>query len=163
MSDDALIRSIEERVERLGFEFVELERAGSRSRPVLRIRMDRPGSTPGHGVTIEDCRRVSRELESLLDADDRFSERYVLEVSSPGIERPLVRPRDFRRFAGRPVAVVGHETLVGRARRLEGELLGIEETDTDETVTLRLDDGSEVGISRREIARAHLIFRWPGQ
>lgn len=163
MPDDVLDRSIEERVERLGFELVELERAGSRSRPVLRIRIDRPDSTPGHGVTIEDCGRVSRELESFLDSDERFGARYVLEVSSPGIERPLVRPRDYRRFAGRPVAVVGHDTLAGRARRLEGELVGIEETDTDETVTLRLDDGSEVGIPRREIARAHLIFRWPDQ
>jgi ribosome maturation factor RimP len=163
MSDDALVRSIEERVETLGFEFVELERAGSRSRPVLRIRIDRPDSTPGHGVTIEDCGRVSRELESFLDSDERVGERYVLEVSSPGIERPLVRPRDYQRFAGQPVAVVGHGTLVGRARRVEGELLGIDDTEKDEMVTLRLDDGSEIGIPRREIARAHLIFRWPGQ
>jgi len=163
MPDDALVRSIEERVDRLGFEFVELERAGSRARPLLRIRIDRPDSTPGHGVTVEDCGLVSRELESFLDSDERLGERYILEVSSPGIERPLVRSRDFRRFAGLPVAVVGHDTLGGRARRLEGELLGLEETDSEETVTLRLDDGSEIGIPRRDIAKAHLVFRWPGQ
>jgi ribosome maturation factor RimP len=162
MPDEALIRDIEERVERLGFEFVEFERVGARARPVLRVRIDRPDSAPGRGVTLDDCGRVSRELESWLDADPRVSERYVLEVSSPGIERPLVRARDFRRFAGQAVAVVGHETLAGRARRLEGVLLGIEGSEADETVALRLEDGSEVAIPRRGIAKAHLLFRWPG-
>lgn len=162
MPDEALDRQIEEHVERLGFEFVELERAGSRSRPVLRVRIDRPDSTPGHGVTLEDCGRVSRELEAFLDAEERLGQKYVLEVSSPGVERPLVRTRDYRRFAGQAVALVGHNELDGRARRLEGELLGITGTEAGEKVALRLDDGSEVEVPRRDIARAHLLFRWPG-
>lgn len=161
MSDEALSGAIEACVERLGFEFVELERAGSRSRPILRVKIDRPGSTPGHGLTVEDCGRVSRELEAFLDAEERLAGRYVLEVSSPGVERPLVRRADFTRFAGQAVALMGHDVLAGRARRLEGELLGITGTETDERVGLRLDDGSEIEIPRREIARAHLVFRWP--
>lgn len=160
MSADALEQQLEERVAALGFELVELERAGSRNRPVLRVRIDRPGSTPGSGVTVDDCTQVSRALEAFLDGEDRLGDRYVLEVSSPGIERPLVRPRDFRNFAGREIAVRGHGDLAGHGRRLEGELVGLEEVDGGDVVKLRLPAGEVVDIPRADIARAHLIFRW---
>lgn len=160
MAEDALEQEIAARVEQLGFEFVELERAGSKSRPILRIRIDRPGSMPGQGVTIEDCTRVSRTLESFLDEQETLADRYVLEVSSPGVERPLIRPGDYERFAGHEVAVVGHAPLAGRGRRLEGELLGLQRDDGQETVRLRLESGEVVNIPRAEIARAHLVFRW---
>ena len=156
MSDPALEQQLEQRVTALGYEVVEVERAGSKSRPVLRVRIDRADSEPGRGVTLDDCSRVSRALEELLDSDERMVERYVLEVSSPGLERPLVRDRDFERFAGREVALLGHESLAGRGRRLEGELLGLEAG----RVRVRLGHGEVVDIPRAEIARAHLIFRW---
>ena len=156
MSEPALERQLEQRVAALGYEVVEVERAGSKSRPVLRVRIDRADSEPGRGVTLDDCSRVSRALEELLDSDERMVERYVLEVSSPGLERPLVRDRDFERFAGREVALLGHESLAGRGRRLEGELLGLEAG----RVRVRLGHGEVVDIPRAEIARAHLIFRW---
>ena len=69
---------------------------------------------------------VSRALEPWLDEHEGLSERYVLEVSSPGVDRPLVRARDFERFRGERIAVQGDDVLVDRARRLEGELLGLE-------------------------------------
>jgi ribosome maturation factor RimP len=153
---DSLDRDIEAQIESLGFELVDIERAGSRARPILRLRIDRPDSEPGRGVTLDECARVSRAVEARLDADEAVAERYTLEVSSPGIERPLVRERDFRRFAGRHVALLGNEPLAGRARRLEGELLGMEQ----DRVRLRLGDGEELDIPRAEIARAHLTFRW---
>jgi len=104
---------------------------------------------------------VSRALETWLDENEELSERYVLEVSSPGVERPLVRDRDFRRFRGERVAVKGHQVLAGRARRLEGELLGMAEMDGEnEAVVLRLADGEEVAIPRSEIAGANLVFNW---
>jgi ribosome maturation factor RimP len=156
MARDALHQDIEAEVEALGYELVELERAGSRARPILRLRIDRPDTEPGRGVTLEECARVSRAVEARLDADDGIAERYTLEVSSPGVERPLVHDRDFLRFAGHYVALVGHEPLAQRSRRLEGELLGLQ----DGRVRLRLDDGHELDIPRTEIARAHLIFRW---
>lgn len=159
MTEDALQNLVAARVERLGYEFVELERAGSRARPILRVRIDRPGATPGHGVTLDDCTRVSRELETVLDDLEDLSDRYVLEVSSPGVERPLVRPRDYERFAGQEIAVLGHASLAGRGRRLEGELLGLGGPDGD-TVRLQLDGGEVVDIPRAAIARAHLVFRW---
>ncbi|MBX6362433.1 MAG: ribosome maturation factor RimP [Gemmatimonadetes bacterium] len=160
MAADSLEQELERRVDALGFEFVELERAGSKARPVLRVRIDRPDSTPGHGVSVDDCIRVSRELEAYLDAREDLPDRYVLEVSSPGLERPLVRRRDFERFAGREVAVRGTTTLAGRGRRLEGVLLGIGGEGADERVRIRLGDGAELEIPRSEIARAHLVYRW---
>ncbi len=160
MSHDSLEPRIEARVATLGFELVELERAGSRTRPVLRIRIDRPDAEPGHGITLEDCAGVSRALESFLEEDEALGARYVLEVSSPGLERPLVRKRDFERFAGREVALKGYAPLAGRSRRLEGELLGLEGEGEAARVRLRLDDGETVSVPRGEIARAHLIFRW---
>lgn len=160
MSPDQLEEVLATHVEALGYEYVELERAGSRSRPILRLRIDLPDSRPGHGVTVEDCARVARELESLLDEKPELAGKYLLEVSSPGVERPLVRRRDFERFVGQEVALRGDVALAGRARRLEGELLGVVESDGDERVRLRLHNGEVVEVPRGEIARAHLVYRW---
>jgi len=144
---------------------VELERAGSNSRPILRVRIDRLDAEPGQGVTVDDCARVSRALEAYLDETALAGGRYVLEVSSPGVERPLLRARDFRRFAGQRVALKGYAPLAGRKeKRLEGELLGLENAvEGDEeagSIRIRLDDGSEADIPREDVARAHLVFRW---
>lgn len=162
MSDKKLEEVLEERTEALGFELVELERTGSRNRPVLRVRVDRPDSTPGHGVGLEDCVRISRSLEEYLDALETLPGNYVLEVSSPGVERPLVRRRDFDRFTGHDIVVKGYAPLVGRGKRLEGELLGLVDGPDGETVRLRLEDGEEVEVARKDIARAHLVFHWNG-
>lgn len=156
-----LAPEIERAVAELGFELVELEVAGNRARPILRVYIDRPDSVPGEpAVTLEDCTKVSRGLEPMLDARDDLSERYVLEVSSPGVERPLVRPRDWSRFAGHPVSVRGRATLAGKARRLEGELLGLRGEGEAETVALRLPGGEEVEFPLAEVEKAHLVYRW---
>ncbi len=157
---DGLEQALEQRVEELGFELVELERAGSRTRPVLRLRVDRPDSEPGHGITIDECAEVSRAIGPLLDERLGGGASYVLEVSSPGIERPLTRSRDFRRFAGREVALKGYGPLAGRGRRLEGELLGLTRSGEEERIRLRLADGDEVEVPRSDVARAQLVFRW---
>ncbi len=157
----AIDREIEARVESQGFELVDVQWAGSRNRPILRVRVDHAGSAPGKGVTVAECASVSRALEPWLDSHDAVPERYVIEVSSPGLDRPLHRDRDFQRFRGEQVAVKGHAVLAGRARRLEGELLGFEETDGEAgAVRLRLPDGDEVSIPRSEIAGANLVFTW---
>lgn len=165
MADADLERELEERVEALGYELVELERAGSSRRPILRLRIDRPDSRPGDpgsGVTHEDCRVVSRALEEHLDQRPGLAPAYVLEVSSPGVERPLSRRRDFERFAGQEVALHGRAPLAGRARRLEGELLGVSDEGGEERVRLRLKGAEEVEVPRAEIQKAHLLFRWGG-
>lgn len=158
--EQSLTEAIEERMAGLGFELVELERAGSKARPVLRVRADRMGAAEDETITVDDCARISRNLEEYLDALPTMPATYVLEVSSPGVERPLVRPRDFERFVGREVAIRGYAPLAGRGRRLEGELLGLVESPGGERVRLRLTDGEEIEIARDEIARAHLVFRW---
>lgn len=154
-------RELDGRVEDLGYELVEVRWGGSGQRPLLKLRIDRPDSGPGRGVTVDDCATVSRALEGWLDGFEGLSERYVLEVSSPGVDRPLVRARDFDRFRGARVAVMGHEVLAGRARRLEGELLGLVTEGTEgEAVALRLPSGDEVRVPRSEIRKAHLVFTW---
>lgn len=165
MASDPIDRELEARVEELGFELVELERAGSRSRPILRVRIDRPDSEPGSGVTVDDCALVSRALEAYLDEGVVAGGRYTLEVSSPGVERPLVRERDFERFRGQRVAVKGYAPLRGKEKRLEGELLGLEDSDgagRAGSMRVRLDDGEEAVIAREDVARVHLVFRWNG-
>lgn len=158
--DETLERVAEAVLEGLGFELVELEKAGQRGRPILRLRIDRPGSEPGRGVTVDDCARVSRELETALEAEGDLSADYVLEVSSPGVERPLRRRRDFERVVGQEIAVRGYEPLAVGSRRLEGVLLGIEGSGGDERLRMRLPNGSEVEVRRSAIAKAHLVFRW---
>ncbi|MEJ2541424.1 MAG: ribosome maturation factor RimP [Gemmatimonadota bacterium] len=158
-----ITRELEARVGELGFEFVDVEWAGSARRPIVRLRVDRPDSVPGEtGVTVDDCAVVSRGLEPWLDEHPAMPERYVLEVSSPGVDRPLVRDRDFDRFAGEQVAVKGRkgELLAERASRLEGTLLGLTERDGEVLVRLRLNNGDEVEVPRREIAGAHIVYSW---
>lgn len=157
---DGLEDEIGRRIGELGYELVELERAGSKTRPVLRLRIDRESAEPGEGITIAECAQVSRSLEPYLDED--LGGRYVIEVSSPGVERPLVRARDFERFAGREIALKGYGPLAERGRRIEGELLGLDRTGDEECIRLRLADGEEVVVARSAVARAHLVFRWNG-
>jgi ribosome maturation factor RimP len=157
-----LASEIERTVEGLGYELVELEVAGNRARPILRVYVDRPDSVPGTpAVTVEDCTAVSRALEPMLDARDDLSDRYLLEVSSPGVERPLVRPRDWTRFAGQEVSVRGKGTLAGKARRLQGILLGL--GDGAAAVRLRLPGGEEVSFPLAEVEKANLVYRWGGR
>jgi len=159
-----LAADIERQVDELGFELVELEVAGNRARPILRVYIDRHDSVPGEpSVTLDDCTAVSRGLEPMLDAYEGLSERYLLEVSSPGVERPLVRPRDWTRFAGQEVSVRGKNTLAGKARRLEGELLGAAGGEGDQSVRLRLAGGEEVEFPLAEVEKAHLVYRWGGK
>ncbi|MEX2467901.1 MAG: ribosome maturation factor RimP [Gemmatimonadota bacterium] len=152
---------LERRVAALGFELVEVRWGGTGKRPLLKLRIDRPASDPVAGVTVDDCASVSRALESWLDEHARLSERYTLEVSSPGVDRPLVKPGDFERFRGERVVVQGKDPLVGDQRRIEGELLGWEEAgEGGGSVRLRLPEGDEVGVPLERIRKANLVFTW---
>jgi ribosome maturation factor RimP len=161
LHDEGLAAGMEPRVAELGFELVELEQAGSKARPILRLSIDLPDSKPGEpSVSLDDCARVSRALEPWLDARPGLSDRYVLEVSSPGVERPLLRPRDWTRFAGAEVAVKGRGVLADRAKRLEGVLLGLRDDDGGQRVALRLPNDEEVEIPLADIDRGNLVYRW---
>jgi len=150
---------LEARLSRLGYELVQLDWAGSSARPIIRLRVDREALD--RPVSLDDCATVSRGIEAWLDGDARVPERYVLEVSSPGLERPLTRSRDFRRFRGRKIAVTGTETLHGRSSRLEGELLGLGEQDGGTgSIRLRLNGGDEVEVPRSRVSAARLVHDW---
>jgi ribosome maturation factor RimP len=151
---------LESRVEAMGMEMVEMEWGGSAARPILRLRVDHPESRPGAGVTVGDCARVSRMLEEWLDEHPKVPERYVLEVSSPGVERLLRSKRDFVRFIGAEVRVKGAASAGRKSRTVQGILNEVVERDEGFGVVVRSKDGTEVSIPEGEIAQANLVFRW---
>jgi len=130
----------------LGLEMVDTEFRREAHGWVLRLYMDRPG-----GVTLADCQRVSEELGDHLDVEDFVGYPYHLEVSSPGLDRPLTRDQDFMRFTGQDVRVSTREALEGR-RNFRGRLAGLQ----DGAVLLDLPDGQRVLIPRELILRAKL-------
>lgn len=158
--DEELTRITEAVLDRLGFELVDLETAGHPARPLLRLRIDRPDSEPGRGVTVDDCARVSREVEAALDAREDLLNSYILEVSSPGVERPLRKRRDFEHSIGHRIRVQGFEPLAQGARRIEAVLLGVEGSGSSEQLRLQMADGTELEVPRSAVARANLVFDW---
>ena len=158
MSD--LARDLDEFLEGMGFEMVSLDRGGGHRSPVVRLKIDRPWGEPGRSeVTVDDCTRVARELRGFLEGRDDVPADYQLEVSSPGVERPLVRPRDYRRFAGHEVRLKGYGPLAGRAKTLQGVLLGFAGEEDGETVALEVaEDRVEVPLA--SIASANLVYDW---
>lgn len=139
----------------LGFDLVELRRAGTRSRPVLDVRIDR---RDGAKVTIEDCVRASRAIEAKLDADaELISGRYVLEVSSPGAERPLRTAAEWRRFAGRRAKVLA-PVLGGR---VEVDIVAVEvDAGGADVAVLRDAKGNEHRVPLAEVKEARLAIKW---
>jgi ribosome maturation factor RimP len=132
-----------------GMELVEVEFQSEPRGWVLRLYIDREG-----GVTLQDCTAVSREVGDLLDVKDLISHSYHLEVSSPGLDRPIRKPKDFDRFSGHRVKVSLSRALDGR-RVFQGMLLG------REGQVLRVDCGGKVfEIPLGEVAKARLIFPW---
>jgi len=153
---DGLESAIERVLEELGYDLVVLERGGGRRRPLLRLRVDRPGDLPGRSsLTADDCAKVSRAVLELLEGRKDAEADFVLEVSSPGIERPLVRVADYQRFAGEQVRVRGYVPIVGGRKQVDAVLLGLEAA--DETVLLDVD-GERVAVPVSAIARANLRY-----
>jgi ribosome maturation factor RimP len=131
---------------------VELRREGGQQ--VLRVVLDRPGPnrTAEDSVSLDDCARVSEELSAILDVEDVVpADRYTLEVSSPGLDRPLRLADDYRRFAGRRAKIVLSEP-VARQTAFAGRLLGVE----DDDVLFESEGGKQVRLPLRLITRAHL-------
>jgi ribosome maturation factor RimP len=131
---------------------VELRREGGQQ--VLRVVLDRPGPnrTAEESVSLEDCARVSEELSAILDVEDIVpADRYTLEVSSPGLDRPLRHADDYRRFAGRRAKIV-LSAPVARQTAFAGRVLGIEGDD----VLFESEGGKQVNLPLRLITRARL-------
>jgi len=132
---------------RMGLEVVDVDIHGEAERTVLRVLMDRPEG----GITVEECARVSEQLGRRLDLYDLFPHAYTLEVSSPGLDRPLRSDADYRRFAGRRAEIQTDQLIDGR-RRFRGIVLGV----VGEAVVLQVD-GRQVQIPRARILQARLV------
>jgi ribosome maturation factor RimP len=157
---DGLESAIEQLLDEMGFELVVLERGGGQRRPLLRLRVDRPGDKAGRSsLTADDCSAISRGVMDLLEQRADASADFLLEVSSPGIERPLVRISDYRRFAGEPVKVRGFGPILNGKKQVDAVLLGLE---SDESEVLLDVDGVRVSVPVAAIARANLRYSFDG-
>jgi ribosome maturation factor RimP len=150
--NEALERVVVEGLDEAQFELVELRQGGTKSRPVLEVRIDR---RDGQKVTVDDCARASRALEARLDGGGLVSDRYVLQVSSPG-ERPLRTPDEWRRFVGRWASVLAPDF----GGRLEGEIVALDEDGGEVAVTLKPERGEAKRIPLTAVKEARLAFRF---
>jgi ribosome maturation factor RimP len=131
----------------IGMEVVLVDIKGGDNRSIVRVFIDQPG-----GVTLDDCERFSKRLSVLLDVEDWIPFRYVLEVSSPGLDRPLLKEMDFQRFAGKNAKIRTRLPLEGQ-RNFRGKILKTGQG----RVIIELDQGKQVEISIAEIEKANLV------
>lgn len=137
-----------------GFELVDLELKGDGRRRVLRVFIDKPG-----GIVLDDCAEVSREIDALFEVEDPIPGAYTLEVSSPGLDRPLKSAADFARHVGRltrikTTVLLDPDERGHKRKTFIGELLALD----DDRIRLRQTDrrGGEVVILLADIAKANL-------
>lgn len=138
----------------MGFQLVRVKLIGAQ-RPVLQIMFERDTGGAPHdgGITVEDCAEVSRAVSAVLDVEDPIAGAYRLEVSSPGLDRPLVKPADFERFKGFEAKVELGRPLEGR-KRFRGRLRGISGS---EVVLQDGETGDDQRLPVAEIANAKLV------
>jgi ribosome maturation factor RimP len=141
-----MVALLEPAVEALGYELVDLELNFSGRRGVLRLFIDR-----SDGIRVEDCEAVSRQVSAVLDVEDPIRRDYDLEVSSPGLDRKLVKPAHFDRFAGQAVQGRFRQMLDGR-RRFTGTLVGRNGT----MVTIRVEN-ADLTVSMDDLEVIRLV------
>ena len=135
-------------IEANGFELVDVEYVKEAGTWYLRAYIDKPG-----GITVDDCEIVNRELGDLLDRDDFIDDSYILEVSSPGLGRPLKKERDFVRSKGEEVEIRTYR-MVERQKEFRGVLKAWDK----DTVTIENEDGTDQVFERDNIALIRLAF-----
>ena len=135
----------------MGYEIVRVQLSGGSGRQTLQIMAEKPDGT----MSIDDCTEASRAISALLEVEDPISTAYTLEVSSPGIDRPLTRLKDFDRYAGHLAKVELQAPFQGQ-KRFTGTLKGVEEG----TIVLSLegDDEKEMRLTFDELAKAKLVL-----
>lgn len=137
-------------IEKNQYELVDVEFVKEAGNWYLRVYADKEG-----GITVDDCEIISRALSDELDAEDFISESYILEVSSPGLGRPLKKEKDFIRSRGQEVEVHLYKPL-NKQKEYEGILADFDE----KTVTLALEEGETLTLQRTDIALIRLAFDW---
>ncbi|HPR63489.1 MAG TPA: ribosome maturation factor RimP [Thermoanaerobaculia bacterium] len=149
MLPEKVMREMKEAVRDLGYDLVHVEWKGGRGRGVLRLFIERD-----EGITLSDCERVSREISALLDVLDPISHSYSLEVSSPGVERPIFHESEYPKFVGRPMKVTLTEAVEG-TRVLHATL----ESCKKETLTFRRSSGT-LTVPKRIVRASRLLGPW---
>jgi ribosome maturation factor RimP len=149
--NEELERVVIEELGALEFDLVELRRGGTKARPLIEVRIER---RDGRRVTVDDCARASRAVEARLDAGAWVSDRYVLQVSSPG-ERPLRTPAEWRRFVGRWANVLSPD----HGGRFEARIVDVAGGDGAEAAELELESGERRMVPLGEVKEARLAFR----
>jgi ribosome maturation factor RimP len=144
-SSETLVQLLEPVIAAMGYELVGVDYRPNPHAAVVRIYLDKPG-----GITLEDCEKVSRQVSGVLDVEDPIASRYTLEVSSPGLDRPIFKVADFDRFAGEKVRLRLQSALEGR-RKIAGTLRGLRE----ECVIVE-ENGVEVAVPLGQIDKANL-------
>jgi len=139
-----------------GFDLIEVQYAREQRGAVLRLFIDRPAGSPGDQtlVGVDDCERVSRDVSAALDVADNIAHTYLLEVSSPGLDRPLRRERDFARFVGESARVRLEAGVEGR-RNFSGTIRGAKDGHVEIAC-----DGRSYDLPIDDIVRANLIPDW---
>ena len=135
-------------VEEHGFELVDVEYVKEGSNWYLRAYIDKPG-----GITVNDCETVSRKLSDILDEKDYIDDAYILEVSSPGLGRPLKKEKDFKRSLGEEVEIRTYR-MIEKQKEFTGILRAYDET----TVTIEMENGTEKTFEKSNIALIRLSF-----
>lgn len=135
-------------IEQNAFELVDVEFVKEGANWYLRLYVDKEG-----GITIDDCELVSRAMSDILDREDYIEESYILEVSSPGLGRPLKKEKDFLRSIGKEVEVKLYKPV-----EKQKEFTGVLKSFDKENVAIETDDGSEKSFLRSEIALIRLAF-----
>jgi len=131
-----------------GLEIIDVTYRRERSGRILRVIIDAPG-----GVNVEDCAKVSRELNNALDVEDIFEDKYYLEVSSPGINKPLLKMEDFKSSIGKRVKIKLHKPQEG-AKNLSGQIRDIREN----LIILQVDNNDiNIDFSNIKYARLDII------
>src|SRR5258705_9160375 len=148
------VRVVASRVaESYGLEIFDVQFRREAPGMILRVQIDRPGpaARAEDSVSVDDCARVSRDMSAILDVEDLVPTAYTLEVSSPGLDRPLRRPDDYSRFAGRRAKIVMRERVDGQGF-FKGRLGGVDGTD----VLIEADDRKTHRVPLDVITRANL-------
>ena len=135
----------------MGFDLVEIEHFPNPKHGVLRLFIDKPAGSESEGVVIEDCSAVSRQVSALLDVEDPIRGKFNLEVSSPGLDRPLRRLQDFQRFTGSLVKLKTVMPLEGQ-RNFKGRLL-----EASEDVLVIETDAEEISLPMNAIEKARIV------
>lgn len=130
------------------FELVDVEYVKEAGNWYLRAYIDKEG-----GITVDDCEVISRRLSDWLDKEDFIDDSYIMEVSSPGLGRPLKKDKDFERSLGDEV-----ELRLFKARSKQKEFTGVLKSYDKESVTIELEDGTEETFARAELALIRLAF-----